>query len=262
MKHLVVSSIPPPGGEIHLSGRDAHYLGQVRRLRPGDSLDCTDGNGGVCRALVSVGPGGDLVLVVQKILGEDPQQPASLELPRGEVSLEVFLPLLKGKLFDKALRQVTELGADRIVPVVTRHCVKRPPREEAELRKKNQRWEVILREACQQSGRSRLPELTPVQDLPALVDGTPGIVFHERATRGLTREKAAELWVGGGSRRVLTGPEGGLAPEEVACLAEAGWLVCSLPTPVLRAETAAVAALAIVLHLGSELHCSSRSVIP
>lgn len=259
MKHLVVASVPAPGGTIPLSGSDAHYLLQVRRLRRGDFLDCTDGRGRVCRALVSAVTGEGLVLTVQEILGDAPRREGASGASPGGAPLEVLVPLLKGKLFDRVLRQVTELGADRIVPVVTRHCVKRPPREQAELRKKNQRWETIIREACQQSGRRCLPELALVQELPALSGQGPGIVFHELASRGLSREAVAGLWAGGGPRRVLTGPEGGLSSGEVSDLAGRGWLVSSLPTPVLRAETAAVAGLAIVLHLQSELDLPSRS---
>jgi 16S rRNA (uracil1498-N3)-methyltransferase len=169
------------------------------------------------------------------------------------------IALLKGKKFDTVVRQATELGVDTIIPVVTKHCVSRPGPEELE--KKRRRWEQIAVEAAQQSGRSVLPTITgpcSLKDMPRVVDATDpsvcAIAFHEggqvRFPEDLRDGSGVAGWY------ALIGPEGGLAPEEVALLERRGWFVRRLRFPVLRAETAVIAVGALVAHLRS--HYNSR----
>ncbi|MFW5643662.1 MAG: RsmE family RNA methyltransferase [Alkalispirochaeta sp.] len=258
MKHLVVPRLPQPGSRIVVDGEQFHYLRRVRRVGEGDTLRCTDGRG-TAEILRVVGIDGESMIL------ERPIDPDDLETAgRGDAgndnatgSVTLAIALLKGKKFDTAVRQATELGIDTIVPVITKHCVSRPTPEELE--KKRRRWIQIALEASQQSGRTILPEIAEprlLTDLPEIIDaGRPSacaVVFHEAEQipfpRGVPEgaEGPVSDW------HALIGPEGGLAPEEISFLAAEGWLVRRLHLPVLRAETAVIAAGALVQHLRSE----------
>jgi 16S rRNA (uracil1498-N3)-methyltransferase len=178
------------------------------------------------------------------------------------VSVALYVALLKGKKLDTVVRQVTELGVDRIVPILTRHCVSRP--EGHDLEKKSRRWQEIAREATQQSGRRGLPVVETPLPLEAVAtrttvedpESTLSLALHEGASEALAlgsllrRPPPVAI-------RVLVGPEGGLAPGEVDLLARSGWAVRRIPVPVLRAETAAVAAATLVQSLRSEYTATS-----
>lgn len=257
MKHLVLPDLPPRGETLRIAGTDRHHLVDVRRLAPGDSCHCSDGRGRVASVTITAVTRRE----VEVLVGEDVEA-AHQSGPGGAGALPLFVvyvPLIKGKGFDRLLRQLVELGVDRIVPLVTERCVRRPStRNERNL---PPRYEEILREACKQCGRSRLPELAEVRelrDILSLEEGG-GIVFHELAGSVLAPEDLIERLADTGNDRlaILTGPEGGLTEREVELLEQAGWAVRALPTPVLRAETAASAALAIVRYIVSGYTCAA-----
>ncbi len=244
-----------------LEGERQHYLVNVRRLRPGDSVLCTDGSDRLASVTVRAVTERTITLMVDHELRNGmPHTAPSVEagsISRG-AELHAYLPLLKGRQFDRALRQLVELGVRHIVPVFTRHCVSKS--DIAADERKRARRETILREACQQSGRTDLPvlgQLVPLATDPDAAIAGPGVVFHEKATTYLTDSDVERLRREEPVVRVLSGPEGGLADEEIAALRGARWIVRALPTPVLRAETAAVAASAIVFHILSRYTAGS-----
>jgi 16S rRNA (uracil1498-N3)-methyltransferase len=164
--------------------------------------------------------------------------------------------LPKGKKLDQIVRQATEAGVKRIVPVASARAVKRiddPQRAKRRL----ERWQRIAEEAVQQSGRRDVPAVEPVRDLsevPTVHDGNgeaAGLAFHEKAL--------ADHRIGGylsaGPRRValVIGPEGGLTDEEASSLGHRGFNLVSLGPRVLRTETAAVYAIAAVQSVYREL---------
>jgi len=285
MKHLVVPELPEPGGRIVLDGDPFHYLHRVRRVGVGDTLRCSDGRGGVEilrvagidessmvleRPVETNRDRGEETVTATATAAADETTPGGRDTPGSAdaaptTTVTLVIALLKGKKFDTALRQATELGVDTIIPVVTRHCVSRPGPDELE--KKRRRWEQIAVEAAQQSGRTVLPvigEPCRLSELPRFVDaadpGVCAIAFHEGG-----RVWFPEGLPGGPSGVVsrwcaLIGSEGGLAPEEIAFLGDRGWFVRRLRLPVLRAETAVIAVGALVQHLRS--HYNARFPVP
>lgn len=279
MKHLVVESIPPVGERIELTGDRFHYIVHVRRVRPGDSLDCTDGRGSK-GTLVVVSVAGDSITLETTAVGSatrsDPSRPTSV--------LSVWIALLKGKKFDHAVRQVTELGATSIHPVVGKNCVSRPALEE--LNKKRRRWQQIAVEASQQSGRTVVPEVAGAVrsgDVPASNPAVErSIVFHESAPSVLQPTELMPVYdaPGGidvvaagdadalrrGARihawRALIGPEGGFSPDEIELFERRGWLPRRLDLPVLRAETAIVAATTLIQHARVAHHRAADEASP
>ena len=256
MKHLVVPSLPPAGETLRLDAHQSHYLARVRRLSIGDALRVTDGDGGVGRAVVaSLGDGGATVTLRMGERHDD------RDAERLAVPVTLHVALLKGKKLDTVVRQATELGVDRIVPTITRRCVSRP--EERDLERKRARWAEIAREAAQQSGRTHLPAVERPTDVAGLVpthadeeDAALSLMFHEAAEEVFSLARFIHSGSADGTPpdaiRLLVGPEGGLAPDEVERLRGGRWTPVRMPLPVLRAETAAIAATTLVQALRNE----------
>ncbi|MFW5694040.1 MAG: RsmE family RNA methyltransferase [Alkalispirochaeta sp.] len=256
MKQLVVAMIPAPGKVVELTDEQYHYLGRVRRVGAGTEIPCVDSSGRRATTVVVARPGDHRSFALE-VVRHGP--PAGAADPSGaSIPVTLYVALLKGKKLDTVVRQVTELGVDRIVPVITRHCVSRP--DPADLQRKSRRWESIAREATQQSGRPTIPAVEPaavLQEVEATEPRGPSapalsLVFHEAAETVLSIPKTVDSGEPPREIRVLVGPEGGLAPEELEYLSGIGWHVRRMPVPVVRAETAAVAAATLVQSLRSE----------
>jgi 16S rRNA (uracil1498-N3)-methyltransferase len=146
---------------------------------------------------------------------------------------------------DWLVEKATELGAASIQPLVAERSVLRLAGERAQ--KKQAHWQAIAIAACEQCGRNRVPPVHAVQPLAPWLAAqpAPGLVLSLAAgSRPLAAvESAAE-------RTLLSGPEGGLAPAEEEAAAARGWLPVHLGPRVLRAETAPLAALAVLTLAG------------
>ena len=216
-----------------------HQLRAVLRLGVGDRVVLLDNRGGA-------------FLTEIRALDRQPAQGAVLEAlaASGEptVAVTLFQCSLKADKFEWVLQKGTELGVTRFVPVVSRRSVVRPV---AALAKKAERWQAILREAAEQCGRGRLPELAePVEfaDAVAMAEAlTSRFLPWEEAAMGsrslgsvLDPKKDRDV-------SLLIGPEGGLDPAEVALAQAAGWQVVTLGPRILRAETAALAGVTVIM---------------
>ncbi len=172
-----------------------------------------------------------------------------------EIAAEAALPLImllavfKFDRLEWAIEKITELGIARIVPVIARRTEKHlaqaaPARVE--------RWRRIAQEAAKQSRRSDIPAI----DDPLLLGEAVRLMPYTRRLLLAEQEKALSLRAALGEEALGThllavGPEGGWADEEVTHFANEGWRAVSLGTRILRAETAAIAACAIVTaHFG------------
>jgi 16S rRNA (uracil1498-N3)-methyltransferase len=214
-----------PGLTGLLALEEGRHLVEVLRAGVGDRFTVFDESREALAEVVDLGPP-----VRYRILEE--------RRPEREVGVEVvlYVALLKGDKLSEVVRAATELGATRIQPLITRHSV---PKEMGE--GKLRRLKAIAKEAAKQSGRLRVPEVLPPIPLEAVPEVAQGLVAHVGA-RALVREvldldKPLALAVG---------PEGGFAAEEVALLRERGFTPVSLGRRILRAETAALALLALV----------------
>lgn len=227
--------LPPgriAGGRARLTAEASHYLRSVLRLRPGDEVEVFDGSGGAWPAVL--GQGDELALG------------ARLPVPPPGARIWLAFALPKGEKGDLVVQKATELGAERFLPFAAgRSVVKLDPRRAAE---RTRRWRRIAAEAARQCGRADVPEVDAPAPLSAALGAAPAgfrrLVFH-----GAGGEPMAEVAAAGAAGYLLVvGPEGGLTAEEVdACLA-AGARVASLGPRVLRAETAAIVAVALVQH--------------
>jgi 16S rRNA (uracil1498-N3)-methyltransferase len=220
-----------PGLELALPPGPARHV-QVLRLQPGDSLTLFDGRGGEYEAAVThMGRSEVRVQVGAHHELECETAPA--------VHLAVGMPA--NERMDWLVEKATELGVASIQPLLAERSVLRLAGERAQ--KKQAHWQGIAIAACEQCGRNRVPTVHEVQPLAGWVarQPQPGWVLSLRAGTQPLAQLAAV-----GAVTLLSGPEGGLtAAEEDAAFAR-GWQAVQLGPRVLRAETAPLAALALL----------------
>lgn len=214
-------------GEYALAGAEAQHLSAVRRFTTGDLVTLFNGDGNDYRAeVVSAGKRSVVLRVLRA-------EPADRELP---FPLVVASALPKGDRADFLIEKLTELGVTRFVPLVTARSVVVPKASAVE------KFARAVIEASKQCGRNRLMAVDPPRTWDALLalGDLPAnrLVLH-------TGPGLAGLTPGGGVA-VAVGPEGGLTPAEVESAAAAGWRAASLGPRVLRVETAALAAAAVL----------------
>ena len=235
--------IETPGSEVshvRLSAEDSRHLVQVLRLGIGAVVHLFDGMGMEYEGRVASIDRGTVVVSIEVARRNRSESPLEMILLQG---------FLKEKKMDLLVRQATELGVSRFVPVFARRSVPRP--EARRLESRFGRWEKIATEALKQCRRGRIPAIGPAcgtDDALALVRHCAlKIVFWEEGGRRLN-EILADIQPPVQSVALLMGPEGGWGAEEIAAAREAGFEVASLGPRILRAETATVAACALLQH--------------
>ncbi len=148
---------------------------------------------------------------------------------------------------DWAIQKASELGVNMIIPVITERTVARPKAERA--RHQRDRWQKIAKEASQQCGRMDFSDVNPMVTLDDLLKNPPDaslkIVPWEQEQARSLKETLHNLKEEK-SIAILIGPEGGFSPLEIEKTREAGWVPVSLGPRILRAETAAIAVLAVL----------------
>jgi len=238
---LIRCYLPPnqwQEGKVLLDGREGHHLARVLRVRSGDSVLCFDGTGREADAVVRK------VSRQGVLLEAGPTR--KLPDPPFSISLAAAVPG-QGKL-DEIINQATQLGARRIIPLITeRTLLRQIPAAD----RKQERWLQVAVEAAKQSGMVRIPEVQPVQRLDSLLSSFSRYDRVLLASVEGPWEDLRSLLSSGPPREILLliGPEGDFSPEEVRQAVEAGAARFSLGPTVLRCETACVAALSVVSFL-------------
>ncbi|MFI0354697.1 16S rRNA (uracil(1498)-N(3))-methyltransferase [Actinomadura sp. 9N407] len=223
------------GDRVTLGGAEGRHAATVKRLRPGERVDLTDGAGLLAECVVVTADRASLTLDVL----------ARHHQPAPEPRLVVVQALPKGDRGELAVETMTEVGVDEIVPWAASRCVTqwRPERREKALG----RWRGAAREAAKQARRSRLPEVaelaTTSQVTERLAAAGAGLVLHEEATGPLSAVRPPAT----GEIVIVVGPEGGITEDELAAFAAAGAQTVRLGPTVLRTSTAGVAAASVLL---------------
>ncbi len=225
----------PVGGRVQLDlhGTAANHVARVLRLRVGDPLILFDDAGGEYMATV-VSLSRHMVRVgVGEYLTGNRESPLQVTLAQG---------ISRGERMDVVVQKATELGVQRIVPLLAARTVVRL--NEAQAANRVRHWRAIAVAACEQCGRNRLPEVTAPMTLQQfLVSQLPeGLRLMLRPDGGLkVRDLSASPAV-----TLLIGPEGGLSDAEQSAALAAQFRGLSLGPRILRTETAALAALAVI----------------
>ena len=233
LPRLFVRTALGEGTRVEVDAAQANYLGNVLRLNVGAELLLFDGSSGEWLARISEAGRKRMTLTVERRTRETETIP--------DVWL-AFAPVKRSQT-DWLVEKATELGAARLVPVMTQRTV-------AE-RVKLERLESIAIEAAEQCGRTRLPEIAEPLPLRHLLD-------HREAARTLYfADEAGGEWAAdaftAGACMILTGPEGGFTDyEREAIRAAPNSVPISLGPRILRAETAALAALAAYMAVAGD----------
>jgi 16S rRNA (uracil1498-N3)-methyltransferase len=220
---------------VVLSGAEGRHAATVRRLRPGERADVTDGAGLVAECVVAGSGAGDLELTVR----------ARREVPRPDPAITVVQAIPKGDRGELAVEEMTEVGVDRIVPWAAARCIAvwQGARGERSLAK----WRLTAREAAKQSRRAWIPEVTEVASVGQVVrliaKAACAIVLEPGAASSLGRLSLPAS----GDLLVVVGPEGGITDSESAAFHAAGAAACRLGPTVLRTSTAGTVAAAVLL---------------
>jgi 16S rRNA (uracil1498-N3)-methyltransferase len=216
------------GDTAALTGANAAHLARVLRARVGQEFDISLGDRvrrGVATSVAEER--------VEFALGE--------ELPVASVAaISLYLAVFKFDRFEWAVEKCTELGVARIAPIIARRT---EPHLAAAAGKRVERWRKIALEAAQQSRRLAPPEIADPVKLKAAVESATGL-------RVVLAENEQQVMLGDAVRgadavSLAVGPEGGWTAEELELFDGTGWKTASLGATILRAETAAMAAVAI-----------------
>ena len=216
----------------------SRHLATVLRCAEGDEISVIDGKGRSYLARVAAILKRDIRIDILREVPVDTE-------PR--VCMVLCPALLKGDKTDYVMQKATELGVKEIIPLITERCQVRESRRSA-------RWRKIAEESAEQCGRAVIPVIDEPLAFDAFLkksaaDGQPGgLIFMEDG--GLQPDEALSRTCSAGQRIfILIGPEGGFSPAEAAKAEQTGFCRATLGNSILRADTAAIAAVALTRFL-------------
>ena len=226
------------GDRVVLTGAEARHIASVLRFRPGQTVELFDGQGSVHTAMLETVDKNLVVLTITATRIE----------ARGELfPLTLAQCLLKGKKMDLVVQKATELGVHAFLPVVSRYC-----ENQGERSQQLERWQRIMIEACKQCHRAAPMRIMPVTSL-AQADFSAFrhrlVAWEEEREARLPDRLAGQP----GAICLVLGPEGGLHADDLRVLRQWDCTTFSLGPLILRGETAALAATAIIRYLSGGL---------
>jgi len=215
-------------------GGDARHINAVLRLKAGDWLVITDGMGHRWRSEVISSSPAKVEVKLISLLTTDDQQPTTVVLAQA---------LLKHDRFEDIIQRTIELGCQKIIPFISKRTVCQRTGEQAH---KRIRWQKIADEAAKQCGTAIRPVVEPPTTFEQLLNHFERFQQVLLFWEGETSLHLNTQTLKHSNTLLITGPEGGFAAEEVGLAREAGAVTASLGPLILRAGTAAIAALALM----------------
>ena len=231
MTRVPVDARLGPGARVALPEDAAAHLQRVLRLREGDACVLFNGDGHDYPATIKTAGKREVRVRIDGREAVDNESPLRITLVQG---------LARGEKMDWILQKATELGVAAFVPVASERSEVRLDPERAD--KRLAHWHSVVRAACEQSGRARVPEIAAPQPLVAALEGLadgPRFLLDPLATRAVAAADPT-----GGTCVLAIGPEGGWSPRDRGQLQAAGFAGLRLGPRILRTETAGLAAIA------------------
>lgn len=230
---------------IKIIGSDAHHLMHVMRAKAGQLVTVVDDNGQVAAMEMVAFSDSAVTLQLKEHLAADTESPLKIMLAQC---------LLKADKMDMVVQKAVELGAVGVIPISSQNCVARYDAKKGAARK--DRWQKIADEAAKQCGRTALLKVRPIvtlgQFLADMQATDSSLVFfyeneNEQSAKEYLRSLKAKQIV------LLVGPEGGFSLDEAKLIEEAGGKSVTLGPRILRAETAALTAIAVTQYENGDL---------
>jgi 16S rRNA (uracil1498-N3)-methyltransferase len=241
MRRFLFSSDYRVGDIVTLCQKESHHIRKVLRLHPGEKVELFDGSGALHSAeIVELGKSVQVHIISSKRIGL--RQKSELWLGQGVV---------KTKQMELLLQKCTELGVNGFAPFISSRCQGNLVEQS---RQKDDRWLRIIDEACKQCFRPQPMTLFGLQRFGEVTEkkssdqDTLKLLFWEKEREISLADFSADI-KSCPSVKLLFGPEGGFTDSEIKEARLAGWQTVGLGQRILRAETAAMAAVAIVQHL-------------
>ncbi len=226
-------------GVATIAGDTAHQIQRVLRLREGETICLLDGGGSELSAVIKGFSGGSVV-------AEIVEERKCCAEPAIQVALAICMP--KGDKLELIVQKCTELGISKYVLIESERTISRP--DTGKLSDRMKRWHKIAAEAAEQCGRARIPELEGIVKFTAVPDIVAQYDLALVAWEDEDQESIRDVISANpnlSSLVIIIGPEGGLTPREVQIARSAGARCVTLGKRVLRAETAAIAAAAVLM---------------
>lgn len=220
------------GSTLTLDEAASHHLARVLRAEENDEVTVFNGHGGEYRCAITRIEKKHVTVMVGDFIDRDSESPLEIILAQG---------ISRGEKMDFTIQKAVELGVTQIIPLLTERC--NVKLDEERKQKRVQHWQSVVISACEQSGRTRVPEVLPPQSLSAWLAKASvdqGFVLSphvETKLKDIPIQKNARV-------ALLIGPEGGLSESEIRQAYEIkGFLPLSLGPRILRTETAALVAI-------------------
>lgn len=246
MRRFVVDHLPDEQGRCRITGAEARHISKVLRMAPGDRLVLMDSRGLRFLATVASIRPREVVVSVESALPAPPPSPIRITLCQA---------LLKSAPMDYIIQKTSELGVDAIAPFFSERTVVKPAAEGRG--NKGRHWKEIALHATKQSDRDQPPKIHPACSLHEILDRyreeeALKVILWEgeqgRDLKGVLKATAPfDVIVG------MVGPEGGFSTKETEDAVKAGFIPVSLGKRILRAETAAVALVAVLQYEWGDL---------
>ena len=222
---------------LTIEREEAHHALRVLRMKVGEVCEVFDGRGHAARGRITATQGGSCLTV-----GDLEPLPPTPPLPH----ITLAVALAKGTNTDLIMQKAVELGASRIIPVISERTIVRL--KPAEAQAKAEKWRRTVLEACKQCGVRHLPTVDTPQPLTDLLRRADlpqtrlvcAITPQAKPIRSVLEQARAN---GAAAALILIGPEGDFSPAEYAAISQAGYTQVSLGSIILRVETAAFMAL-------------------
>lgn len=248
LTRLHVPALPTDAAEVDLPEATSAHVVRVLRLRPGARLVLFDGSGTDFHSEITEIAGWRVRAHILDRVAGLPASPLAVTLAQG---------VARGERMDWTLQKATELGVQRIQPLLTSRSVVRLDEQQGAKRRRH--WEAVVASACEQCGRSLLPPVDPpvtlaqYLDRPAtgprlMLDPLGEASLVEFFARNTPAQHHSTL-----SLDLLIGPEGGLDETESSSARRAGYVAVRMGPRVLRTETAGIAALAVLQAMAGDL---------
>ncbi|MDH5191960.1 MAG: 16S rRNA (uracil(1498)-N(3))-methyltransferase [Gammaproteobacteria bacterium] len=227
------------GDTITLDDNTANHSVRVLRLKENAPVILFNGEGGEFEATIETIKK-EVTVKVGRFIDINRESPLRIHLVQG---------ISRGERMDYTIQKAVELGITEITPVITDRCVVKLTAERAQ--KRLDHWQGVMISACEQSGRTQIPQLNPIQKLDDWMDQPrriPGLVLYHKANKTLSDITRPE-----GDITLLIGPEGGLDEAEIKHAVNKGFTEIQLGPRVLRTETAALTVLSAIQTMWGDL---------